>query len=251
MIGWLILGLALGAGLGWWLGRAQRTVAPPDDLPSGPRVKGVDPEGLWALERGQWVRMKQTGEVWHPDERLGPSERPFPLEFPPVVGWGVGVARDPDVRQALEGWTEAVVAASQVGWVTGIPAGDQLVEGWARTAEPTEDPARAFARWLVGELGRAARNGLEDRGIADQRGVVARRLHQAAGRLLLALDDRLELTLEPPGGVGPRQREQWLVDAELATALGNPPVAQVVQPLVVLRPLLRCGDAVVLEGEVA
>ena len=78
-----------------------------------------------------------------------------------------------------------------------------------------------------------------------------RTVHRAAGALIEALVPGMELDTEPPAGVGPRNRETWLVDESVAESLGNPPVAGVVHPIVVLRPVLRRGERVVLEGEVA
>jgi hypothetical protein len=173
-----------------------------------------------------------------------------PTGVPTMVAWAHERQLDVLIEGLLDEWTEACVSASRVGWSLGIPAGDQVLQVWARTAAPTDRPGPAFAVWLVGEIGRAVRNGLADRTVAEVRDPAARMVHQAAARLVRGLDERLEVETQPPAGVGPKHRESWLVDEEVADRLGNAVVSGVLQPLIALRPVVRKGDEVLLEGEV-
>lgn len=159
---------------------------------------------------------------------------------------------DPVARAALEGWTDACIAAGRVGWVLGLPAGDLLVDDWARQVEGVvAEPAVAFARWLVGGLGKAARSGLVDRRTAELREAPARRLYGAAAQLVRVLQEDLDVVVDAPAGVGEPQRRSWTVDERVAARLGNAVVRGAVQPVFVLRPLLKRGEVVLLEGEVA
>lgn len=166
--------------------------------------------------------------------------------------WAEEQAGDVLVAGLLDEWTEACLAASRIGWVLSIPTGEGLLPAWARSVSSAGgEPQVAFARWLVGLLGKAARSEPMDRATVARRDPVARKLFTAAGRLLRALDESLVLDASPPAAVGPRHRERWLVDPDVATLLNNAPVNGLVQPVVVLRPALLRGSVVLLEGEVA
>ena len=170
-----------------------------------------------------------------------------------AADWVASRRTDVLVEALLEEWTDACVAASETGWVLGIPTGETLLTAWARRVGEARvsDPANAFAVWLVGEIGKASRNGLKDRETAGRRDVASRGIFKAAGRLLKGLSEDLELEPRAPPGVGPRHHDQWLIDTAVSSRIDNAVVGDFVQPIVVLRPLLRHGDRVLLEGEVA
>jgi len=171
----------------------------------------------------------------------------------PAQRWVDSRRGDVLIEALLDEWTEACVAASETGWVLGIPTGETLLSAWARRVgeAPVPDPESAFALWMVGELGRASRQGVADRPGAQRRAVASREVFRAAGRLLKGLTEELTLETRAPAGVGPRHRSEWLIDPSLAAHIENPVQGDFVQPILVLRPLLRRGDVVLLEGEVA
>lgn len=228
---------------------------------------------LLGNETVRTLRLWVDAAVDRPD--TGPARRAAPLlmqaavilaprqsapSLPPTAAgaslkalrWVSEREQDVVVSGVLEEWTEACHAASRAGWVLGIPTGEALLGSWVRgVSNGSGDPGVAFASWFVGEIGKATRRGLVDRATVERREPVARLLFLAAGRLLRALEGSVELEASPPRAVGPRQRESWLVDEALATQLGNAPVNGLVQPVVVLRPALRRGGTVLLEGEVA
>ena len=254
-----VLAAAVGLVVGFVMARSFATEPAPEPPPApepepvdGLIVRGVDgPRELWARMDDRWERLASSdGKHFAPWARDEDGE-PDTYGFPPLLEWARTTRKEPRVRAVLEQWTEACIAASKVAWVLEIPTGDQLLMDWARRSTPAEDPGQAFARWLVGELGRAGRNGLHNRRTAEVRGPVARSVHRAAGALIAEVAPGFEVRTEPPPGVGPRNRETWLVAEDVAEALGNAPVAGVVHPLVVLRPVLTVADRVVLEGEVA
>ncbi len=182
-----------------------------------------------------------------------PPIRPPTRRPSPVANWVAIQRQDVLIDALLDEWTEACVGASEVGWVLGVPTGDTLLSAWARAVGGAEiaDPPGSFATWFVGEIGKATRRGLTGRDVAEARDAPARELMKAAARLLKGLSEDLALEAKIPTGVGPKHRHEWLVDEHIAQTICNPSVAGVVQPLMVLRPLLRRGEKVLLEGEVA
>ena len=169
------------------------------------------------------------------------------------AAWAAAKRREVLIASLLDEWTEACVAASESGWVLGIPTGEVLLDAWARTATEAavEEPAEAFGVWLVGQLGQSTRRGLKNRDMAAHRDVLGRALARAAGRLLKGLDEDLVIESRAPAGVGPRHRHAWLIDSALAEVMGRERGSEFLQPVVVLRPVLMRGDQVLLEGEVA
>ncbi len=252
---WVGLALVAGAAMGWGLAKAAVTPPPPaaPDADHRPRLEQVDDvRELWARTEVGWVRLASADRrVWRPAPDEPEPDEPDTFGFPLHEAWARTTSRDPLVHGLLDQWTEACIAASRVAWILELPAGDQLLQAWARHAPPTDRPSEAFARWLCAGLGRAARSGLDAREVAERRDPAVRGLHRAAERLVRAIDSDLVLDCHPPPGVGPRDRERWLIDREVAARLGNEVVGDVVHPLVVLRPALLRGDAVLLEGEVA
>jgi hypothetical protein len=181
------------------------------------------------------------------------EERPPVRTGSSASAWAADRRKEVLIESLLDEWTEACVAASESGWVLGIPTGEILLDAWARLAGdgPIAAPAEAFGIWLVGQIGKSTRRGIKTRELAARRDVLARDLARVAGRLLKGLDEDLVLESRAPAGVGPRQRNAWLIDREVAEVLGGERVGDFVQPVMVLRPLLKRGEQVLLEGEVA
>jgi len=182
-----------------------------------------------------------------------PPVKPAQRRAQPVAAWVAKCRQEVLIEALLDEWTDACVAASEIGWVLGIPTGDTLLAAWARAVGGAEisDPPSSFATWFVGEIGKSSRRGLTSRVIVEQRDSASRALLTSAGRLLMGLSEDLQLEPRSPAGVGPKHRHEWLVDTEISATIGNPIVADIVQPLVVLRPLLMRGALVLIEGEVA
>ncbi|MCB9694932.1 MAG: hypothetical protein H6736_24265 [Alphaproteobacteria bacterium] len=157
------------------------------------------------------------------------------------------------VAAMLDEWTEAAGEAAALGWMCGLPRGEDLLMAYARSAGAAERVVgheSAFARWLVAELGRRVREGLASRRDAESRRAAVQRLFPALSRLLRAVDPDLELVTSPPAVIGPRERHHWLVDDGLAGRLDNPVVVEGAhRPVFVVRPKLVRAGTVLLEGE--
>lgn len=252
-LGVAVVALALVAGaIGWAIGRREGAPAPATRpaVPPVPALVADDADELWARGRDGWTRLaRDPSGAWVPATRDRVVSGELPV-FPPHQAWALDRTTDAAVREALEGWSEAAVSASRVAWVLEIPAGDRLLDAWCRRSDPVDDPATAFARWFVAEVGRASRRGLVDRATAERRDIVGRSVLRACARLVEALDPDLQVAFEAPLAVGPRDRDRWLVDEVVARRLDNPLQAGLLRPMVVLRPLLQQGDRVLLEGEV-
>ena len=205
----------------------------------------ADPESLFPTE----TSLPPAHEIRHEPPPIKPPQR----RAQPVAAWIESQRREVLVEALLDEWTDACVAASEVGWVLGVPTGETLLAAWGRAVGGAEiaDPAGSFATWFMGELGKASRRDLTGRAVVEHRAVVSRALMTAAARLVKGLSEDLIVESRAPVGVGPKHRHEWLIDTDISMAIDNPVVAEVVQPIVLLRPLLRRGDAVLIEGEVA
>lgn len=249
----LVLAAGLSAGVAalatwWWAGRAA---PPPPPAPTAPPPSPFDAaEDVWTRGGDGWTAWRRGPDGWRPAPRPDPAG-PRRAPFPPTEAWARSRSAEPAVATALAAWSEAGLAASRVGWLLDLPAGDRLFDAWLAVAEPTERPADAFATWFVGALGTASRRGLDDRETAERRDVVARTVLRACARVVEALDPDLRVEVEAPIAVGARDAERWLVDRSVAARLANAGTGELVRPMLALRPLLRRGDRVLLEGEVA
>lgn len=157
------------------------------------------------------------------------------------------------VAAVLDEWTLAAGEAAALGWMSGLPRGEDLLPAYAAHALAVPDGAHeeAFARWLTAEVGRAVRAGLDSRRTAEERRPAVAVLIPALARVLRALDPGLEVVAEVPPVIGPRDRHRWLVDGELALALDNRVTfGGAHRPVFMVRPAVLGKGVVLLEGEV-
>lgn len=211
-----------------------------------------------------WIASEEPEPVLPPAPPVQPEvvaylpvqsgEPPLPAErrplLPGAADWLDARARDVVVRAMLDEWTAAAAQARSLGWMCGLPRGEDLLGRYAREGRLVDDHDASFGRWLVGEFGRRTRLGLHDRRDAEARRAGVEHLLVALARLLRSLAPALRIDWEVPAVVGPAERHRWLVDGDLARRLGAPGGADVHRPVFVLRPVLLLGDAVLLEGEV-
>jgi hypothetical protein len=144
-----------------------------------------------------------------------------------------------------EAFTAVWREVAALGWTPAMPDGEGLLR------LKVDSNTTRFAMKVAGHLEAAVRADLSDRAGADRRQLPSARLHSAAAALVAGIDPTLSLEGRAPRGVGPRQKEMWVVDEALAISLNNAPVNGVVQPLLVLRPAVLRGTHVLLEGVVA
>lgn len=227
-----------------------------DDVPAGATcirfwIAPMDPDTTPALSEA----VVETAEV-RPYLPVVEGEPPLPgrREVLPsrLMRWIHGAQQDVVVAAMLEEWTEAAAEAAALGWMCGLPRGEDLLLAYARSSGASDrvaDHEPAFARWLVAELGQRIRGGLTERRDAESRRSAVELLVAALGRLLRAVSPGFRLDATPPAVIGPRERHRWLVDEPLAGALDNPSASEGAhQPVFVLRPLLLQGERVLLEG---
>lgn len=171
-----------------------------------------------------------------------------------VRRWVRDLSADVVVGAMLEEWTTACAEAAALGWMAGLPRGEDLLEVYARASggDPrVGDHDQGFARWLTAELGRATRNGVRDRRDLEARRPGVRLLQRALARVVRAVAEDLVANHAPPPVVGPGQRHEWLVDDAFAAMVDNPVITPGShRPIFVVRPLLSRRGLVLVEGEV-
>lgn len=228
------------AGTGWRL----------DEAPAFSRVR------LWVtLESGGGSVDVSAEPAAEPYVPLTAGEPPLPggRGARSVTGerWRTERSSDVVVAAMLDAWTRSAGEAVRLGWMSGLPRGDDLLAAYVEDAAEIADHDLAFIRWLVVEWSRRLRDGLSCRRDAEQRRAAANHLLGAMAELARAIDPAVQLVGRAPSLLGAQHRHAWLVDEGLAQRLDNPSRGGPHRPILVVRPLVRRNGEVVLEGEVA